>query len=377
MTRVALVLDAFWPNVGGVEILAAELGEAMIARGYEVAVITGRTDDSSPAEDEHRGIPVYRFPFAQAVLHRKVDSIAHSMSRLARVYDELRPDLYHVFPTGPAALFHLKASSRHPAPSIVGIQLAMPKRQEDGQLTGRLLRSADWVTACSQRTLDYTRSLVPEITSRSSLVYNGLQAAESEPEPPVFEEPRLLCLGRVVEDKGFDLALRAFPSILEEFSDARLIVAGTGTAKQDLEHLAADLGVDHRVEFLGRVDREDVPELIDTASLVVMPSRWEEAFGLVALEAAQRARPVVATRVGGLQEVVADGETGLLVPREDPGALANAIIRLLQEPEAASELGRNARDRAIRVFGWSRYVDEHDALYRRLIHEHASEGARA
>ena len=100
--------------------------------------------------------------------------------------------------------------------------------------------------------------------------------------------------------------------------------------------------------------------------MMVVPSRWQEAFGLVALQAAQLARPVVASRVGGLAEVVADEETGALVPADDPPALALAMAVLLQDPERAIRLGCNGRDRARTLFGWDRYVDARDQLYRTL-----------
>ncbi len=100
-----------------------------------------------------------------------------------------------------------------------------------------------------------------------------------------------------------------------------------------------------------------------------MPSRWEEPFGLVAVEAALMARPVVASRVGGLAEVVADGETGLLVDKEDPAALARAVTHLLKNPATAERMGQAARRRARELFGFDRQVDAYDGLYQRLAEE--------
>jgi glycosyltransferase involved in cell wall biosynthesis len=106
-----------------------------------------------------------------------------------------------------------------------------------------------------------------------------------------------------------------------------------------------------------------VPALINTSSLVVVPSRWDEPFGLVALEAALMARPVIAARAGGLVEVVEDGVTGLLVDKESPGQLAEAVIRLLRDPIAADRMGAAGRDLARELFGWERCVDEYEQLY--------------
>ncbi|MEO8084725.1 MAG: glycosyltransferase family 4 protein, partial [Ardenticatenales bacterium] len=133
--------------------------------------------------------------------------------------------------------------------------------------------------------------------------------------------------------------------------------------RAELERLAATLGVASAVEFVGRVAPQDVPALINTASLVVVPSRWDEPFGLVALEAALMERPVVATRVGGLVEAVEHGITGLVVDKEDPEALADAIVALLEDCPTADRMGRAGRTRARDRFGWSRCVDEYDRLY--------------
>jgi glycogen(starch) synthase len=107
----------------------------------------------------------------------------------------------------------------------------------------------------------------------------------------------------------------------------------------------------------------DVPALINTASVVVVPSRWNEPFGLVALEAALMARPVVAARAGGLAEVVEHGTTGLLADKEDAVAFARAVTDLLADPVWADRIGSTARRRARERFAWDRCVDEYERLY--------------
>jgi glycogen(starch) synthase len=109
-----------------------------------------------------------------------------------------------------------------------------------------------------------------------------------------------------------------------------------------------------------------VPGWINAATLLVVPSRWKEAFGLVALQAAQQARPVVGSRVGGLPEVVLHEETGLLVEREDPEALARAVLRLLADPTLAIRLGEGGRSRAAQHFSWTAHLDSFSKLYARL-----------
>jgi glycogen(starch) synthase len=162
--------------------------------------------------------------------------------------------------------------------------------------------------------------------------------------------------------------MRAFGSVSRQLPGARLVVGGDGPERHLLKDMAAQLSLTDRVEFVGWVLPDRVPDLMNTASVVVVPSR-EEAFGIVALEAALMARPVVATRVGGLPEVVVHGQTGLLVEKDDAKALGEAVAWLLAHPETAMRMGNTARQRAIRKFRLDQSVDAYLELYQRLIKE--------
>jgi glycogen(starch) synthase len=168
-----------------------------------------------------------------------------------------------------------------------------------------------------------------------------------------------------VADKGFDLALQALALLKERFPHARVIIVGDGPERSALQRQAAELRVDNCVEFVSWVAPDAVPEWINRATLVLMPSRGE-GLPLVALEAAMMARPVVGMRVGGLAEVVLHQQTGLLVDSGDVTALANAIAFLLDHPDRAARMGQAARHRAREVFSFERHVDAYEALYRRL-----------
>ena len=264
----------------------------------------------------------------------------------------------------------MSTASAHPAPVLITLHQALAEGPVGrDSLLGHLLRTADWVNTCSNAVLAHARQLVPEIIPRSSVIHNALEAPIFDPQPLSFDPPRLLCLGRLVAEKGFDLALTAFATILNRFPCTRLVIAGDGAERENLQKQMTELGLLNSIEFLGSVPPEKVAHLIDEATLVVIPSRLE-GFGLVALEAALMARPVVATRAGGLPEVVVHEKTGLLVESENSHALAEAIAFLLNNPETARKLGRAARARAQEVFSWERHVDVYDALYRKVI-DHA------
>jgi glycogen(starch) synthase len=225
--------------------------------------------------------------------------------------------------------------------------------------------------------LTSARQLAPEITPCSSLIYFGFDAPNFFPEPLRFDEPRLLCLGRLVYEKGFDLVLTAFASIIKRFRSLRLIIASDGPARPALERQAAELGLTGVVDFIGWVESDRMPALLNSATMVVMPSRVIEGFGFVAMEAAMMGRPVVATRSGGLTEAVVEGETGLLVERENSAALADAIASLLDRPEVARKMGQAAQTRARAMFKSEQHVDAFDALYRQLIDEFSRARSRA
>jgi len=368
--RVLYWTQLFWPYIGGVEVLATKFLPAMRERGYEFAVVTSHGSLNLPDEAEYRGIRIYRFPFQTALAGGNVDKLMTALQGVVRLKRAFRPDLIHINFSDPSIFFNFHSSAAYPAPVLIAIRVALPNGHTSGQpdtLLGQTFRAADWITANSAAMLADARRLVPEIVHRSSVIYNGLSMPDVPVMPLPFLPPLLLCLGRLVEDKGFDVALRAFAALVGRFPQLRLIIAGDGPARLALERQAFDLGLSSVVQFAGWVVPERVPELINGATIVVIPSRWQEAFSLVALQAAQMARPVVGTRVGGLPEVIVHGQTGLLVENEDTHALAEAIAYLLDNPQAATEMGLAGRRRAQGLFSWESHINAYDELYKRLI----------
>ena len=204
------------------------------------------------------------------------------------------------------------------------------------------------------------------------IVHYGIAAG---PEPaPYPGGSRLLFVGRLVPVKGIDTLLRAFAVALREQPDLTLDIVGDGPLRGVLEALAGALGLGGSVRFRGRV--EDVGAEMEQATAVVVPSLGE-GFGMVALEAAERGRPVVASAVGGLPEIVADGTTGVLVPPGDASTLATAIVALVHDAERAAAMGRAARERALAEFSLARCADRTDALYREALDRRESKRSTA
>jgi phosphatidylinositol alpha-1,6-mannosyltransferase len=171
----------------------------------------------------------------------------------------------------------------------------------------------------------------------------------------------LLTVARLEPHKGVDTVLRALPAVLERAPDVRYAVAGAGAQRDKLEKLAAKLGVAGRVRFLGEVSERDLPALYALAAVYVGASRRAErigveGFGISLVEASASGLPVVAGNAGGVADAVRDGETGLLVPPEDPAAVADAICRLLADGSLAHRLGAAGRKAVETHYNWDRVV---------------------
>jgi glycogen(starch) synthase len=179
----------------------------------------------------------------------------------------------------------------------------------------------------------------------------------------------LLCIGRLVAQKGFDMAIEAFARVAPQHPGARLVIVGTGPDRDDLVALADRLGVGPRVELVGRVEPDDVYDLLAASRALVMPSRYE-GLPLVSLEAAWAARPVVGMAGPGVSEVVVDGITGMLAPTGDVPGLARVMTAVLDSKDLASRLGAAARARVQADWSIEATVDAYESLYRAALDDH-------
>ncbi len=169
-----------------------------------------------------------------------------------------------------------------------------------------------------------------------------------------------MTVARLTPEKDIATLLRAVALIAPHARNLRLEVAGDGPCMGELVKLVGELHLGERVRLLGQV--REVPQLLARASLFVLPSRTE-GLSLTLMEAMASGLPVLAARVGGNPEVVAEGTTGLLVPPGDPEALAEALLRLWHEPDLRQRLGQAGRQRALERFDVRRMVAEYERLY--------------
>jgi glycogen synthase len=369
--RVLYFVERFWPCIGGVEVISAHVLPELARRGIEYTVVTGGDGDTMPDRDSYRGLDVRRLTFEASLRSNDLEQITEVRGRFAAIKEELRPDLLHCVFTGASIYFPVMTAGVAPSPMLFSSHGSWPPvRMAPRGLLQRAIDISDWWTACSDAALAELVAVDGSVAARSQTILNGLDPPPGEPSPLPFDPPVLLSAARLEPEKGLDLAISAAASLRAEFPGLRLRIAGSGTAVDDLIAHADREGVTDLVEFLGWRSPEDIARLVDEATMVLVPSR-REGFGLVALEGMLGARPVIATRIGGLPEVLGE-DGGVLIEPESARALADAIAVLLRDPTLARDIGLSGRKRAQAVFPLRRCVDAHEALYRSLVNGHAS-----
>lgn len=242
--------------------------------------------------------------------------------------------------------------------SIPGMRGAWRARQLRGLLAASEARTATSV---------YLRGVVRERFGLDSrLVPFGVETSVFTPAPRASGGPVRIGFVKWLEDTyGPDILISAFARVAS-VADVELVLVGDGPMESSLRQQAAALGVDQRVSFLGRMPHESLPRLFQSLDVLAMPSR-RESFGLSALEASACGIPVVASRVGGVPEVVLDDETGLLVPPGDPELLAAALVRLVADEQLRAELGRAGRRLVEARYEWSGCLAAMEDVYRDVL----------
>ena len=375
------LVDPGGPDAGGQNVHVRELALALGRAGHDVTVCT-RRDDPVTAEvvELAPSVRVRHVPAGPAEPIPKdelVDHIPELSAGLARAWRTDRPDVVHghFWMSGWAAVGPARqrgtplVQTFHALGSVKRRHQGAGDTSPDGRIrveTAVARRARRVVASCPDEATELVRIGVP--AASIDTVPSGVDTCMFTPDGPAAPRgaaPRLRVLGRLVRRKGADETVQA----LADVPGAELVVAGGGNDPATdpdvarLRRLAEAAGVGDRVRFTGAVRRDEVPELLRSADVVVC-APWYEPFGIVPLEAMACGRPVVASRVGGLQETVRCGRTGLHVPPRDPRALAAALRELTGDPDRAAALGAAGRDRVVAGYAWDRIAEQVLAVYR-------------
>ena len=372
--RIGVVLAESGSSVGGTERVVWELATRLPAARFDVRVWLS----TAPGVDEFAG--------AREAQGLAVDRVAEVDSRwdwrgMLDTWRRLRrapPRLLHLHHVWPAADRYLPAlAGLAGVPHLVVTEHIVGAAHSAAQrsLKRQELARADAVTAvCGAVAETLVRDYGVE-RARVRVVPNG---AEPPDEAAEWEESRAIrsalgatplkplwvCAARLEEQKGHAVLLEALAEVRRRGLEFTCAVAGEGSLRGALEAHAAALGLAGRVRFLGQV--EAIGPLLTAADAVALPSLWE-GLPLTLLEAMARGRPVVASAVGGVPEVLEDGEHGRLVPSSDARALADVLEQFHRKPDAALRLGAAGQRRVRESYTWERVVEQFEAVYDEVL----------
>ena len=380
-----VVLDAF--RLGGAETLIAQLARVAKYADLELEVLSVL----EPSPDRSRLAPMLAEVGVEPQYlgaRRTVDPAA--FARLVRRLRQDPPDVVH-------AHLELAMTLAVPAARLAGVPTVSTFHHVYRPLSGRAAarerlavevatrgHSAVFVSRASRNS--FAEVYRPErIPASWTVVHNGIDLDYFSPAPDgeVAGLPADLGLGgnRVVtivaalrDFKGIVHAVRAWPMVVGQYPEARLLLVGSGEEEPALRAAVAQAGVGDSVVFAGM--RTDVPEVMRGSEVVLLPSIYGENLPTVLMEAGGCGRPVVASNVGGISDIVADGSTGLLVEPGDPIAIAAALLRLLDDPGLGAQLGRNGRRRMERRFDARGWAENLRGLYEQVIARHRPRRSR-
>lgn len=358
--NILLVTPFFTPQTGGVATYLEDLRRFLGQRGHHVIVLRpGESDDivQCPLTRDDNVYELYmRGPWFPEVPVRGVFATGiyfiPTLFKLARFLRAHRIDLVCAEYPLPFMMYLILLRRWSRIKLLVGLHgddvLSLHLLSKLDQIMVRtLVRRSDWVLAHSSSLLEQAERVFGGVKAKSSYLPYGVEcerirerARRAQRSEAVQARPYILTVAKLYERKGIDILLEAVAHVKQRLGGHRFLIVGDGPEEGKLKRMAVDLRIDSHVVFLGDVPSREVPVLFQNCEFFVLPSR-SEPFGIVLLEAMTLGKAIVATRVGGIPEFIKDGDTGLLIEACDSQALAENILRLLQDHELRSRLGKN------------------------------------
>lgn len=350
---------------GALQVLL--LVEGLKRRGIEnLLVVPGGSDIEAQARS--RGLPIHPLPMAG-------EADLFFPSRFRRLIRSTAPDLVHLHSRrGADTLGGLGAR-------WAGVPVVLTRRVDNPE--------PSWVLAVKYRLFDRVITIseaIQGVLIRQGVDPGRIRCVHSALDPSPFEgpcrrdaflaefgiapdQPIVGMAAQFIPRKGHDLLLQAIPAILRDHPRTRFLLFGRGPLRRRVSRKVRETGLEGAIQIPGF--REDLPDLLPCMDLLVHPAAME-GLGIILLQAAASGLPVVASAAGGIPEAVVDQQTGLLVPPNDPGALAAAVSTLLADLPRARSMGKAGRDRVRSDFSVDRMVDGNLGVYRELVSESSS-----
>jgi glycosyltransferase involved in cell wall biosynthesis len=366
---------------GGAEVVAYHLAVNMAKRGHEVSIFTTSIDRKNSIEKKENMV-IYRYA--------KNFKVGRSNLSFGLFYKpaKYQLDVIHAHLSvkidGLAALLHAKREKiplivTHHADTNVYSGFIHKTRIVylfSSYVIKKSFSYADIIISPSKYYIDESRFLGKH-RDKTVVIPNGINVDEfdisysreecKEKLSLLLDDKIVLFLSALSSQKGPDVLLKAMPKILKKVPNAKLVFVGGGKMRNDLEALSKRRDIEKHVKFVGFVEESLKPLYYKAADVFCLPSTTShESFGIVNLEAMACSVPIVASKIGGVPDVVKDGENGLLVPPKDSEVLADAIIYLLENEDVRERMGKSGREK-VKDYSWERIAEETEKVYKEVL----------
>jgi glycosyltransferase involved in cell wall biosynthesis len=368
--KIAILVNFFPPKwLAGTEVATYNLADHLARRGHEVHVITSH-DAGLPELSEVDGFRVHRITWPKI----RFIGIVTFWAKICLKMRKIKPDIIHAQNLG-VAIPTLTSARILKIPSVVwgrGSDIYLPDRFT--RMTSKsILQNADTVLALTEDMEQKMR----EICDRDiSVVPNGIDLERFKISSGDIKEgsaKTIIFVGRLHPVKGVQYLIEAMATVHQQMPDVKLIIVGDGAERAMLEELAERLNLSDCIQFAGKVPQESIPRLMHQADVFALSS-LSESFGIVNLEAMAAGLPIVATKVGGIPDVVEEGVNGHLVNAKNPDELADRLLVLLQNDEMREEMSTNNREKA-ELYTWDKVTTKVEKEYQKAIARNIEAGS--
>jgi len=354
---------------GGAENVIFQLAQHLDRQKYRVCVCAFRVKKKSVLE-AYRRIGVRTFDLGMTALHR----IPFGIKKLLNILREEEIHILYNFLTFPMLLGAVAGRIRH-VPVILGSEHTTGTENRFRFMLKRFAaRFIDEITACSETVRNYGIETIGYLEPKLTVIYNGVDCAkfgQTSVDTGQIKQYHITSgtyvigsVGRLTALKGYIFLLHAFREVKKRHPNIKLLLVGDGEEKSELQRFCRQYKLESDVIFAGYQAR--VEPFFGMMNLFALPS-FAEGFPVSLLEASAAGAPMIATDVGGSSEIVIHEETGLLIKTGDSDQLAQAIIRMIENPDQAAEFSRRAKKRVLEKFSLERMVQETEALFDRRI----------
>lgn len=375
--RLTVVSAYFYPKIGGLETIAYTTAKKLHQSGeYKVSIITSNYGGSGYKKEIIDDMTVHRLPIWFRFSNTPINFMWYFW--IKKIYKEEGTEIVHTHSPVPfMADIAIRVAKNNRIPTVATYHSGSMKKGKsifdpiiyiyEKYVLREMFRISTAVVTVHQA---FMNKNYPEFAYKTSFIPTGVDLARFKKTPLNTSSQIITFIGRIEHSsswKGISELIKAMKIVLKKTPNAKLELVGGGDALNYYRDMANNLDMSKSVSILGPKYGDDLISVYEKANVVVLPSTSDsEAFSVTLVEAMASGRPIIGTNIGGTPQVIQDGVNGLLIKPKDPEALADAILRIIQDPVFAEKLGNTGASMA-QNFSWEIQVSKYNELFKNII----------